>query len=406
MNTNAQRHRQGDRGAHAGRTGRTGRAGHSCAGADIQPAAHGAGALRQANQPEGLGLGAGVSGDAAAVVGDFQRQHATGIRHLHLHLAAGGMFGDVGEGFLGCPVGHQLNLAVKGHSSCHGGRRVNQPCLDAAAFFKTRAQPFERRQQALVQDGRAQIHHDGLAGGHGLMQHAAGLAGVLLGGGIGAVAGDPAQVKSNRRQGAANVVVDFAGDAGALLLNRRLQVFGKSGQAFFGGGQFGVGPHFGHLRLVRRDGALDHRAEFGHVVLGEVVADAQLDRFDRRPFADGARQQDERRPVGEALQGGPGVQCGETGQVVVGQNRRKTGAAGSRAQQPVEFGEAVHPRQHTAQTGFAQCTFGQLVVQQRIFQMQNVQGGLGRLCRLGGLGRGVGHAALDYPVPSTSTRQS
>ena len=98
----------------------------------------------------------------------------------------------------------------------------------------------------------------GIYGADGVLQHVGGRVGMLLHGRVGAVAADPGHIKTHGRECAANVVVDFARNRGALLLDGGLQVFRQLREPALGAGQLGHGvfAHASglvHLQRTRPD---------------------------------------------------------------------------------------------------------------------------------------------------------
>jgi hypothetical protein len=343
-------------------------------GTHVQPAAHLGGALAQAQQAEGLGLAQRLALQAAAVVVHFQREHALEVAELDVHRRGLGVLGDVGERLLGRAVGHQLHVA----RHVDGRRGAPHHHAQRGAVLETGRQPLHRGHQALVQDGRAQVAHDALAGLQRVLQHVHGAAQVLVHMRALAVAAHPGQVQLDGGERAADVVVDLAGDVGALLLDAGLQVFGQLGQALARFGQFGVGAGLGPAALAHLQCALDHVREPVHAVLEQVVAHALVDGLHRGGLADGTREQDEGQVRAALAHQAPGVQPGEAGQVVVGQHD-VVAAAGKFAGEVVQ---RVHQHQRAGHLAALEGKAHQRVVHPRVFQVQDADHG-----RL--IGRGV-----------------
>lgn len=111
---------------------------------------------------------------------------------------------------------------------------------------------------------------------------------MLLHGRVGAVAADPGHIKTHGRECAANVVVDFARNRGALLLDGGLQVFRQLREPALGAGQLGHGVFAHAPGLVHLQCARDHVGQALDVVLEQVVGHAQAHGVYRRRLADGA----------------------------------------------------------------------------------------------------------------------
>jgi hypothetical protein len=132
------------------------------------------------------------------------------------------------------------------------------------------------------------------------------------------VARDPGQVELERRERAADVVVDLARDRRALVLDAGLQMLGKLVQALLRRHQVTVGLDAGALGLGGIDRVQQRRHEPGEVALLEVVARAVSHRLDRGLVADLARDEDERNVARARLQQLEREQAGKARQVVVG----------------------------------------------------------------------------------------
>jgi hypothetical protein len=113
--------------------------------------------------------------------------------------------------------------------------------------------------------------HDALAGLVGVTDGLQGLLHPLGDLGGGGVAGDPGQVEFHGRESPAHVVVDLAGDGGALLLDAGLQVLGELTQLLARAGQGVVGALLGDARAVGLDGQQGGRGQAGEVAFEQVV---------------------------------------------------------------------------------------------------------------------------------------
>ncbi|MOA13706.1 hypothetical protein D3C78_1337680 [compost metagenome] len=135
------------------------------------------------------------------------------------------------------------------------------------------------------------------------------------------VAGDPGQVELDRSQRAADVVMDFARNRRPFLFNRRLQVLGQLGQAPLGQRELGHGLLLGAAGFMHFHGPGQHQRQARHVFLAQEIRHSQPHDIHGCRFANGARQQDERRARSQRLDQRPGIEGRESGQVVIGQDQ-------------------------------------------------------------------------------------
>jgi len=180
-------------------------------------------------------------------------------------------------------------------------------------------------------------------------------------------AADPGQVELDRGQRAADVVVDLAGDVGALLLDAGLQVLGQFGQPLARFGQLGVGPGLGAAGLGHVQRALDDVRQPLHVVLEQVIVHPAVHRIDRGGLADGAREDDERQLDADLAHERPGVQAVEAGQVVVGQHH----VVPPRGQLALEILQRVHQCQLAGHLAALQGELHQRVIDAGVFQVED-----------------------------------
>ena len=165
--------------------------------------------------------------DAFAIVLDFESQYIFGVRKVDGDLVAICVLGNIGQGFLCGPVGDQLN----GTGQRAIFRKCTYRCFYAGTFRETPCQPLDSSDQTLIQNGRAQIHHDALARVKCMLQQLCCRVDMFPGHGIGCVAADPGKIKPYSGQSAANVIMNFACNRGALLFYCHLQMFGKIRQS-------------------------------------------------------------------------------------------------------------------------------------------------------------------------------
>ena len=214
-----------------------------------------------------------------------------------------------------------------------------------------------------------------------MLGHVQGGLQVALGLRVGVAAGQPRQIELHRRQGAANVVVYFAGNIGPFALYAGLQVLGQVGQA-----ALGLGQRLGSLLLgaagtehIQR--ALQHHGQPVQAVLVHIVAHAAHHGLGHGGLANGARDQHKRDLLAALAQRLPGVQTGKTAQVVV----RQHGIERPVLQRRLEVGQGVHQLQGAVQITALQGHPDEFVVGLVVFQVEDSQA---RAVGVGGQGHG------------------
>ena len=168
---------------------------------------------------------------ATAVVADFQRQHTATQRQVHHHTAGLRVFAHIGQGLLHGAIGHQRHARRQGQGVPRQALAGAQFAQDAGALFKPAAHPLQCGQQALLQDGRAQVLHDALAGFNGVRHGFQCGHGTLLHLRRAGMAANPVQLKLQRGERAAHVVVDLPRNGLTLGFDAGLQVLRQFGQA-------------------------------------------------------------------------------------------------------------------------------------------------------------------------------
>ena len=280
------------------------------------------------------------------------------------------MLADVGERFLRRSVGHQRHAHGQRLQGLHRRRRQLQPAGDAGAALETLGEPLQRGHQPLLQDGRAQVLHDALAGLDGVRERLQRRDGAARHGLVAGMAADPVELELQRRERAADLIVDLAGDSVALGLHAGLQVLRQLRKPPARFGQLAVGRLAGAVRGRGGQRVLGGHRQAREVALEQVVAGALAHGLHGRVLADLARDQDERhRPAAaERLvraQERQRVQAREAGQVVVGDDQ-----VPGFGQRGAELLARVHAAFVQHQPAPAQLGHHQRVVQLGVFQVQ------------------------------------
>ena len=262
------------------------------AAGQVDPAADRAGTLVQAADAEAAGLGQVVLRQAAAVVADFQRQHAAGQRQVDRDTRRLGVLADVGERLLRRAIGHQRHArrAAAGVSWLVRNTHVDAGApLEAAA--PSTAAPRTRPCSRMA--GRRLCMIRWLASMACVTVSSADCTRCCTSG-TARVARDPGEVELQRRERAADIVVDLARDRRALHLDAGLQVLRQLGQALRARRR-ARGRRASRARRVSLASMACSIAgdQPRQVVLQQVVAGAVAHRLDRRVLADLARDEDE-----------------------------------------------------------------------------------------------------------------
>ena len=169
----------------------------------IDPAADRARALVQAADAERACLGEVVLRQAAAVVGDLERQRARRHRQVERDVRRVRVLGDVGQRLLRGAVRDQRDA----------GRQRDRLAVareaagDAGAALEAARHPLQRRDQPLLEDRRAQVVHHALARLDRQRQRLERRGDALAHLGLVGMARDPGEVEVQRRQRPADVVV-------------------------------------------------------------------------------------------------------------------------------------------------------------------------------------------------------
>ena len=288
------------------------------------------------------------------------------------------MLADVGQRLLRGAVGDERHAARQLHLLVAGAKEAG----DAGALLEAAGHPLQRGDEALLEDGRAQVVHHALARLDGVAHRLerrlrAQRDAVRIG-----VAHDPGEVVLQRGERAADVVVHLARDRRALGLDAGLQVLRELREAPLRFGQRLVGGEPRALGLAGLDRVQHRRHEPREVALQQVVAGAVPHRGDGGVLADLARDDDERDDAAARLQHLERGEAGEAGQVEVGQDHVPVAA-----ERLLEFGGGLDAQGVGLDAAAAQLRHGQHVVEFRILDEQHAQGALGRA--LGGHGSSI-----------------
>mmetsp|Transcript_22150 Transcript_22150/g.87277 ORF Transcript_22150/g.87277 Transcript_22150/m.87277 type:complete len:318 (-) Transcript_22150:81-1034(-) len=205
--------------------------------------------------------------DAAAVVADLQGQHPGTQAQLDVDPGREGMLGHIGERLLSRPVGHQRHTGRQGQVLVTDA----QSGLDAGAALEACRHPLQRGHQTLLEDGRAQVVHDALAGVDRRADRLQRRTDAPPHLGLGGMAVDPGQVELDRGQRAADIVMNLARDRRALQLDAGLQVAGELVQALLGLDQLQIRRTPGALVFDRTDRVQQRRRQAVEIVLQQIV---------------------------------------------------------------------------------------------------------------------------------------
>ena len=187
--------------------------------------------------------------------------------------------------------------------------------------------------------------------------------------GRGGVAADPRQVELQRRQRAADVVVDLARDRRPFHFDAGLQVLRQFGQPLARRRELGVGEHARLVVAVGLDRIAHRRGQARQVVLQQIVRRAVAHRGHRGVLADLARQQHERQHRPFALEQLERLCAGEPGHVEVRQHHVPR-PPGQRLAETV-FG--VDPHRLYLEARSFELRARQLMVDLGVFQVQHAQ---------------------------------
>jgi hypothetical protein len=181
----------------------------------------------------------GLGVEALAVVADVQLQPAVGLAQLHAHMAGLGVAQHIGQRLLHQPVQGQAVGVVAGVLG------QLQAQLQAGALGELGGQDLQRRDQAQVgQRRRTQVLDDAALQCDALVQQLAHVLEPLIDlgrRGLGHAA-DAGHVQLGGGQQRTQLVVQLAGQVGALVFAHGLQVAGQLGQLGRAVGHFAVQP--------------------------------------------------------------------------------------------------------------------------------------------------------------------
>ncbi len=176
------------------------------------------------------------------------------------------------------------------------------------------------------------------------------------------------EIQFQAGQGLPQFIVDFAGDAGPLLLTHPLQIGGQRAQLVVGVAQFSLGAFAFSPLAGLTQGPMDGGDQTRETGFQPVIGRPLLERFNGDLFTHGPGDEDERH-VGTLLTGdGQGGQAVKRRQRVVGEDN--VGRMG------FQFADELAPPLNAfglgAQAALAQCPFDQLGVGLVVCEHQDV----------------------------------
>ena len=255
-------------------------------GLHLHRAALGLNPVAHAHQPVGrLGGGPGLEADTVVA---HAHLHPVGLvgagRQRHPDIGGTGVFAEVGDRLLHHPVDHQLGPGAERH-----GVQVAVHA-DARALGKLTQQDLQRgRQPQMAEGGRPQVLNDAAAQRDAAVElvDQVGQPGLGLGRAVAQARADARGVQLGGCQQRAQVVVQVAGQALALVLAGGLQVAGQVGE---------LGGALGHLDLQLVMRGLHLASLFGlgagqRVALAQVEHQRQQQHRDQRGHPKTAEQQ-------------------------------------------------------------------------------------------------------------------